>query len=39
MLGKGLTEDDNKMISLTLASSTPIRLNEVKLKNMSIYAG
>jgi hypothetical protein len=39
MIGKGLTEDDNKMISLTLASTTPIRLNEVRLRNMSVYAG
>ena len=39
MIGKGLTEADNKMISLSLASNTPIRVSEIKLKNMSIYEG
>ncbi len=27
MIGKGLTDDDNKMISLSMASTTPIRVN------------
>jgi hypothetical protein len=39
MLGKGLSEDDDKMISLTMASSTTMRLNEVKFKNLSVYVG
>lgn len=39
MLNRGLTDTDNRMIALTVASKEPLRLNAVKLKNGSIYNG
>ena len=39
MLEKGLTEDDNKLIACTMACNSPMRLTEIRLKNMSIYSG
>ena len=39
MCGRGLTENDNRMISLTMVNSTPMFLNQVKLINLSVYRG
>ena len=39
MIGKGLSADDDKMISLTLKAKSPMRLSEIKFKNLSVYVG
>ena len=39
MIEKGFTEGDNKMINLTMAFHSPMRLNQIKFKNMAAYTG
>lgn len=39
MIGKGVSQADNRLISLSLASKEPLRLNAIKLKNGSVYSG
>ena len=39
MIGKAVTDEDNKLILLTTTSKKPIQLNGIKFKNGSIYKG
>ena len=39
MLGKGLTDNDNRMIEMTIATHAPIAMWEIRFNNGTKYEG